>query len=152
MGTSTPALTVRQPHAENIVSGRKAFECRSWSTKHRGRLLVHAASALDSKAARGAWRDLDDELVRGAIVGSVDVVDVYPMLTRRQWHRAGEPDALVIERRRLVLVLGGDEFNCTEQRPFGVYQAGLFAWQLIDPERFDMPRPCVGRLGIWRPA
>lgn len=40
------ALTVRQPWASLIAAGVKTIETRSWSTKYRGPLAIHA----------GAWR------------------------------------------------------------------------------------------------
>jgi hypothetical protein len=37
-----PALTIRQPSAELIISGRKSMEIRSWEVDHRGPLWIHA--------------------------------------------------------------------------------------------------------------
>lgn len=39
------ALTVRQPHADRIASGRKTVELRTWPTRHRGPLIIHAGAA-----------------------------------------------------------------------------------------------------------
>lgn len=36
------ALTIRQPWASLIALGIKQVETRSWSTKHRGRIAIHA--------------------------------------------------------------------------------------------------------------
>lgn len=36
-------LTVRQPWAWLLVNGHKDIENRSWPTKYRGPLLIHAA-------------------------------------------------------------------------------------------------------------
>ena len=63
------ALTVQQPHADDIMAGRKRFENRSWATKHRGKLLIHSSQ-------RGSGPG-----VRGAVLGSVEVVG---MLTPAQ--------------------------------------------------------------------
>jgi len=41
-------LTIRQPWAWAIIHCGNDIENRSWSTKHRGRLLVHAGSAFES--------------------------------------------------------------------------------------------------------
>lgn len=38
------ALSVRQPWAWLIVNGFKDIENRSWNTKHRGPVLIHASS------------------------------------------------------------------------------------------------------------
>jgi hypothetical protein len=46
-------LTVRQPWASLIVAGIKNVENRSWRTKYRGKLGIHAGSHVD-------WDALDD--------------------------------------------------------------------------------------------
>lgn len=83
------ALSIRQPWAWLIVHGGKDIENRSWHTKFRGRFLVHAAQGMTSKeycdglefAMRvGDIRLLRDfptsqEMQRGGIVGSVELVD-----------------------------------------------------------------------------
>src|SRR5262249_14891229 len=48
------ALTVRQPYASLLVLGFKEFECRSWPTRHRGPLLIHAAAFTDAGGRRVA--------------------------------------------------------------------------------------------------
>lgn len=40
------ALSIRQPWAWLIVNGYKDIENRSWNTKYRGQVLIHAASGL----------------------------------------------------------------------------------------------------------
>ena len=35
-------LTIKQPWATLIMQGNKRFEFRSWQTKYRGDLLIHA--------------------------------------------------------------------------------------------------------------
>jgi ASCH domain len=42
-----PVLTVRQPWAWAIIHGGKDVENRSWRTKYRGPLLIHAGSAFE---------------------------------------------------------------------------------------------------------
>jgi hypothetical protein len=80
------ALSIKQPWAWLIIHGGKDIENRSWHTKFRGRFLVHASmgmSALEYEHAR-AFACLAApsivmpparELVRGGIIGSVELVD-----------------------------------------------------------------------------
>ena len=35
-------LSIRQPYADLIVSGRKTIELRKWNARFRGEFLVHA--------------------------------------------------------------------------------------------------------------
>lgn len=79
------ALSIRQPWAWLIIHGGKDIENRSWSTNYRGRFLVHAAKNMTREEYADGYRlalecgvtDLPrfDELQRGGIVGSVELVD-----------------------------------------------------------------------------
>jgi ASCH domain len=71
-------LTVRQPWAELIVSGRKDVENRTWATKYRGPLLIHAGAAFYQGPyldACGVPPDAFAHATRGAFVGIVELVD-----------------------------------------------------------------------------
>lgn len=96
----TLALSIRQPWASLILKAHKDIENRSWSTKIRGRVLVHASKGMtrnehedgiafavetirtdprnSGTTKRTTLRDLGfafDDLPRGGIVGSVEIVD-----------------------------------------------------------------------------
>lgn len=75
---SIQALSVRQPYANQIATGRKTIEVRNWTTKHRGPLLICASQ---TRAAAG------DEPV-GVSICVVELLDVRPM-TRRDERPAG---------------------------------------------------------------
>ena len=70
-------LTVRQPWASLIVLGHKDIENRTWSTRYRGPLLIHAASVIsrNDRIARAFAASMDIELPHklplGRIVGVV---------------------------------------------------------------------------------
>lgn len=73
------ALTVFQPYAWLIVKGIKPIENRTWSTRHRGPLLIHAgAKWLDGWQARAARFGIEvpDDLPLRGIIGIVDVTGV----------------------------------------------------------------------------
>ena len=88
------ALSIRQPWAHLIACGIKQVENRSRRTTHRGPLLIHASLREDpggDQLAQKLGIELPDELPRGGIVGSVDVVDVVndapgPWAIEGQWH------------------------------------------------------------------
>lgn len=78
------ALSIKQPWAWLIIHGGKDIENRTWHTKHRGRFLVHASKGM--KRIDYAWvkryaaeRDVAipsfEDLERGGIIGSVELVD-----------------------------------------------------------------------------
>jgi len=68
------ALTVRQPWAWALVHGRQTSEWRTWPTKYRGNLLIHAGLGLDPEGYE-LYPEAFDNLVHGAIIGSVAVVN-----------------------------------------------------------------------------
>ncbi|HET6641249.1 MAG TPA: ASCH domain-containing protein [Nitrososphaeraceae archaeon] len=68
-------LSLQQPYAELIVSGRKTIELRKWNTKFRGEFLVHASKAIDKEACKLRGIDISS-LITGAIVGSAVLRDV----------------------------------------------------------------------------
>ena len=80
------AITIRQPWAELIVRGEKDVENRSWRTKHRGPLLIHAGAQAyrESFAEHG----VPDDAERSAIIGVVEVVDCKQERTST-WHEEG---------------------------------------------------------------
>jgi hypothetical protein len=87
------ALSIRQPWAWLIIHGGKDVENRTWKTKFRGAVLIHAAKGLTADEwtigvsfAREAWKRkprpasaptgvTGRTIDRGGIVGVADVVD-----------------------------------------------------------------------------
>ena len=87
------ALSVRQPWAHAILHLGKDIENRPRRTHYRGRILIQASlttKASERAAARRLGLD-SDGLVRGAIVGEVEIVDCVrnsksDWAIRGQWH------------------------------------------------------------------
>ena len=81
------ALSIRQPWAWLILNAGKDIENRSWPTKYRGRVLIHASKGM----TRDEYQDATDflysavrwsgempsfeQLERGGVVGSVEIAD-----------------------------------------------------------------------------
>lgn len=70
-GEVVRCLSVRQPFAEQIATGEKPEEYRSWSTKYRGPLLI--VSALTTVDLNG---EDEERLPRGVAVCFVELVDL----------------------------------------------------------------------------
>ena len=66
-------LSLKQPWAELIVSGRKTIEVRTWNTHFRGEFLVHAS--LNTNKEREKEFGFKD-LPTGCIVGKATLIDV----------------------------------------------------------------------------
>ena len=72
-------LTIKQPWATLIMQGDKRFEFRSWQTKYRGDLLIHAGKGIDKEAIKRLEKYLPEELPTGKILGKVTLVDCIKM-------------------------------------------------------------------------
>lgn len=84
------ALSVRQPWAWAIIHAGKDIENRSWQAVNhglntRGRIAIHAAKGLTRDEYEGAAEFMASigvkcpearDLLRGGIIGSVEVIDV----------------------------------------------------------------------------
>jgi hypothetical protein len=67
-----PALSIRQPHAEQILRGKKKIKYRNMPTNERERVYVYASM---TPADQDAWDDIGLEpgdLSTGVIVGCWD--------------------------------------------------------------------------------
>ena len=67
------ALSLKQPFAELIVSGKKTIELRKWNTNFRGEFLIHASKVPDKKAMQ---RFGFTNLPTGGIVGKSVLTEV----------------------------------------------------------------------------
>lgn len=70
------ALSVKQPWAELIASGRKRIELRTWSTTYRGPLLICASGQAARSPSAEPWLALHDALPLGVAVCIVNLFDI----------------------------------------------------------------------------
>jgi len=67
-------LSISQPFADLIVSGKKTIELRKWNTNFRGEFLIHAPIKIrieDCKRLK-----ITKKLVTGVIIGKAELYDV----------------------------------------------------------------------------
>ena len=67
-------LHFRQPWIELILSGQKTIEVRSWPTRYRGELWLHAGKKAD-KYAMKRFNFSAGNLTFGAIIGKCVLLD-----------------------------------------------------------------------------
>lgn len=67
-------ITVKQPWASLIAEGYKEYEFRTWRTKYRGDLLIHAGKSIDTKALE-RFKHLNLEYPLGQIIAKVTLID-----------------------------------------------------------------------------
>lgn len=121
-------LSLRQPWAHAMVLRRKRIETRSWRTHYRGPLAIHAARNFTAEEQQFARRiGLEPkELVRGAIVCVVDLVECLP-----------------VGDLRLAQMLTDDE------RLLGNYGPGRWGWVTSNPRQLREPLSAGGALSLW---
>ena len=68
-------LSVSQPYADLIISGKKTIELRTWNTKFRGEFLVHAPIKIKEDVCERLGIDKSN-LMTGVIIGKVEIYDV----------------------------------------------------------------------------
>ena len=78
------AISVQQPWAWLLANGHKDIENRSWHTKMRGEVLIHASKGMTRAEYAEAKKLCDilhvklpafEELDRGCIVGRMEIFD-----------------------------------------------------------------------------
>ena len=120
------ALTIKQPWAALIVDGHKKYEFRSWKTKYRGKILIHAGMSLE-KDMVSRFKDYNLEYVMGAIIGEATLEDC--ILVDKDFNE---------ELRKLDPIVYGRS-NHTE----------TYAWKLTNIIKYDKPIEIKGKLGLW---
>jgi len=119
-----PAISIRQPWAQLILSGRKTVELRRWSAEYRGPLWIHAGIHSTPEVERHFGYS---DLFHGGYLGKVILEAIVPMDPER-WD------------------LWRDAHLDTAE-----YQEGFFAFVLADPVQFDHPIAGRGNLKLFYP-
>ena len=124
-------LTIKQPWATLIMQGNKRFEFRSWQTKYRGELLIHAGKGIDKEAVKRLANYLPQELPQGEILGKVTLVDCIKMT-----HEFKEK------------LLKDEIYAKVKDYSKSSFQEN-YGWQLEDVHVFDEPIEAKGHLSLW---
>lgn len=118
-----PAISIRQPWAELVVSGRKRMEIRTWIDPYRGPLWVHASRTVDEPA--NAFFALGPPFT-GGYIGMVDLIDIVPL------------DEALWDTWR--------DLHCVP----GLIPHGGYALVFANPRRLTRPIPAPGQLKIFK--
>lgn len=154
------ALSVRQPFAHLIATGRKTIETRSWAPPESSigvRLAIHAAKApadedllppLLDALLPDDWRDTGPF---GAAICEVTLAEVVPIVVGTTADPP-LPAVQVYGPGSALIRRGGADSSVDDQLPYGFFHDGWFAWRLTDVAVYDEPIPMVGRQRLWRPG
>ena len=120
-------LTIKQPWATLIIQQDKRFEFRSWQTKYRGDLLIHAGKEIDKEATKRLAKYIPKNMPTGKILGKVRLVDCIKMSP---------------EFKEILLKENKDIYTESSFRE-------NYGWQLENVEVFDDPIEAKGKLSLW---
>lgn len=137
MITVTRAITLTEPWATLMALNEKHYETRSWETRYKGWIAIHAAKGFPADCrALCSERPFIDALTRGGINN-------------------------VNEFRLGHVIAVGDLYSCRrtedlmptvseQEQAFGNFSAGRFAFGMNRVWRLREPFPVRGMLGIWK--
>jgi len=117
-------LSISQPFADLIISGKKSIELRNWNTKFRGEFLIHAPIKIrleDCKRLK-----ISKKFQTGVIIGKATLYDV------KKYNSAKE---LNQDKKLHLAALK--------------FQNKKFGFLLKDPKSFRIPIPWKGQLGFF---
>jgi hypothetical protein len=123
--TSLPALSVRQPWASYLASGLKTIELRSWPTRYRGWLWIHAGKKLDLDAME-LLRLCGDDFSRGGLLGLAKL-----------------EECLALDSEEIWLRVRGEHLSP------GWYSGPCFGWRFSDALALAEIIECPGELGLF---
>jgi hypothetical protein len=168
------ALTLTQPWAQLVALGAKGIETRSWKTDYRGDLAIHAAKGFPREAVLHCFEEPfrsvlqaagirePADLPLGAVIATAGLRDVLRITWGPAWNDGLEPSEESMYGQEPCCSQGEPECaGCTcasmffppwttkQERAFGNYDDGRFAWLFEDVVALAEPIPAKGALGLW---
>lgn len=143
------ALTIWQPYCQFLVRGTKHFETRTWATKYRGPVAIHAAARPAFKGVIDTLRTLVKkaslpkalrQIVYNDGVAPVESINEYP---RSSVVAIGRLVACHQITPKLLNKVGPIE------RILGNWHLGDYAWEFEDIVEMPQPIPAKGQQGLW---
>jgi len=117
-------LSISQPFADLIISGKKSIELRNWNTNFRGEFLVHAPLKIridDVKRLK-----INKKFVTGSIIGKAQLYDVKKYNSRKE---------ITLDQK----------FHFSTKK----FQTKTFGFLLKNAKPLRIPIPWKGQLGIF---
>jgi hypothetical protein len=124
----TLALSIRQPWCWAILHAGKDVENRDWSTRVRGRVLIHAAKGM----TQDEWADCFDVCRLASRLGKNEITQRFP--SHKKLERGG--------------IVGSVEIVDCVERSESPWFFGRYGFVLRDPQPL-LFLPCKGRLGFF---
>ena len=117
-------LSVSQPFADLIISGKKTIELRNWNTNFRGEFLIHSPLKIRTDDAKRL--KINKKFVTGAIIGKAQLYDIKKYNTVKE-------------------IKLDQKFHFASKK----FQNKTFGFILKDAKPFRIPIPLKGQLGFF---
>lgn len=118
-------ITLKQPWASLVANGYKIYEFRSWKTKYRGEILIHAGCGVD-KEWLDKVKDYGIDFPKKKILCKVVL-----------------EDCIEIDEELNKKILKMDKSVYGEKNRSG------FVWKLGKVTKLDIDGEINGQLGLW---
>lgn len=164
-------LSLTQPWATLVAIGAKQIETRSWGTRYRGPLAIHASQGMPGWAEDACyedpfwtvfWEHFPMELLRkpaklwfprGQVIATCTLADCLPIKAKPDGTACVAPDDEGLMRAWTPFTLGkvggSSGAETTEhETAFGDYTPGRYGWLLENVKPIE-PIPARGSLGLW---
>lgn len=136
------AITIRQPWASLLATGKKQYETRGWSTSYTGPIAIHAAKwpvrrTIDALASAGRW----------------DTLEQFERLFQRPGEVAELPIGVIVGKAILTRCRPIDEAFIAaltpQERALGDFTPGRYAWEFAEMTACAQLVPAKGALSLW---
>jgi hypothetical protein len=129
------ALTVKQPWATLIAVGAKKVETRSWKTKHRGIIGIHAGATITRDAVELCFQEPFKAALTAAGILHPDQLPLGALLAKADLAECRETGRMY--------------YLSDQERAFGDYTEGRYGWVFKNVEILPAPVPMSGALKLW---
>ena len=121
-------LSIKEPWASLIMNGTKKIETRSWKTKYRGEIYIHASSSKAKITKPEVYELIKDMNFKcGYIICKCNLVDCIYMTNE---------------------YVNDMKTNHYEEYICGHYEVGRYAW-IVEDVKVIEPIEAKGKLGLW---
>lgn len=118
-------LTLKQPWATLVAEGIKEYEFRTWKTKYRGKVLIHAGAGVD-KQDMETFKELNLEYPKKRIVALVEIEDCLEL--------DKELNKKIIAENNIA---------------YGNKTREGYAWKIKRIKKINSNQEINGKLGLW---
>ena len=126
-------LSVKQPYASLLVSGKKDVENRSRRTNFRGTVLIHASAKMHDVV----------EYLGDMVRSGVPAIGIEKDILR-------EADYAEAYQQMSAILGSVDIVDCVQNHPSEWAEKGQWHWVCANAKKFVHPiRDVKGKLGIW---